>query len=108
GSLWSRTGTLLGQATFANETASGWQQVTFAVPVAIAANTTYVASYHMTAGHYAEDDGTFASSGVDSGPLHGLKAGVDGADGVYAYSSASKFPSSSYQSANYWVDVVFS
>ncbi|HEV8635795.1 MAG TPA: N,N-dimethylformamidase beta subunit family domain-containing protein, partial [Chloroflexota bacterium] len=34
GSLWSSTGTLLGRATFAGETASGWQQVSFATPVA--------------------------------------------------------------------------
>src|SRR5204862_3240378 len=32
GSLWSITGTLLAQATFTNETASGWQQVNFATP----------------------------------------------------------------------------
>src|SRR5262249_17349903 len=52
GSLWSSTGTLLAQATFVNETASGWQQILFAAPVAIAANTTYIASYHAPSGHY--------------------------------------------------------
>ena len=108
GSLWSSTGTLLAQATFANETASGWQQVTFSSPVAIAANTTYVASYHAPNGHYAEDDNYFASSGVNSAPLHALAAGVDGPDGVYAYGASSTFPTNNYLSANYWVDVVFS
>jgi methionine-rich copper-binding protein CopC len=108
GSLWSSTGTLLAQATFTNETASGWQEVVFSAPVAIAANTTYVASYHAPNGHYAEDDNFFASGGVDNGPLHALAAGVDGANGVYAYGSSSLFPSSNYLSANYWVDVVFS
>ena len=33
--LWSSTGTKLATATFAGETASGWQQVNFATPVAI-------------------------------------------------------------------------
>ncbi len=33
GQLWSSTGTLLGQATFTNETSSGWQQVNLASPV---------------------------------------------------------------------------
>ena len=108
GSLWSGGGALLAQATFANETASGWQQVTFSSPVAIAANTTYVASYHAPNGHYAEDDNYFASSGVDSAPLHALAAGVDGPDGVYAYGASSTFPTNNYLSANYWVDVVFS
>ena len=39
GNLYTATGTVLASATFTNETASGWQQVTFASPVSIAANT---------------------------------------------------------------------
>ncbi len=50
GSLWSSTGTLLASATFTNETASGWQQVTFSEPVAITAGTTYVAGYWLPTG----------------------------------------------------------
>ncbi|MEO7143040.1 MAG: N,N-dimethylformamidase beta subunit family domain-containing protein, partial [Bryobacteraceae bacterium] len=45
GNLWTTAGTLLARATFTNETGSGWQQVNFANPVAVVANTTYVASY---------------------------------------------------------------
>ena len=41
--------------TFANETASGWQEAKFAKPIAIAANTTYVASYFAPNGHYSSD-----------------------------------------------------
>ena len=37
GHLWTRTGQLLATATFTNETASGWQQVSFATPVAVTA-----------------------------------------------------------------------
>ena len=55
GNLWSSNGTLLASATFTGESASGWQQVNFATPVTIAANTIYVASYHVTVGHYSED-----------------------------------------------------
>jgi hypothetical protein len=107
GSLWSRTGALLRQATFTNETESGWQQATFAKPVAITANTTYVASYHTTAGHYAGDNDYFATTGVTNGPLTALAAGVDGSNGVYRYSATSAFPNQSYRSSNYWVDVMF-
>jgi len=107
GSLWSRTGTLLGQATFTNETASGWQQVTFATPVAITANTTYVASYHTNVGHYAGDNNYFATAGVTNGPLTALATGTDGSNGVYRYSASSAFPNQTWQSSNYWVDVVF-
>ncbi len=107
GNLWSSTGTLLGSITFSSETASGWQQMLLASPVAITSNTVYVASYHCTIGHYSEDDNYFLSNGVNNPPLHALTNGVSGGNGVYAYGTSSAFPSSTYNSANYWVDVVF-
>jgi hypothetical protein len=98
GSLWTSTGTLLASATFVNETASGWQQVTFTTPVSITAGTTYVASYHSN-GHYAATGGYFGSNHVN-GPL-------TGSTGVYAYGNGNLFPSSSFGATNYWVDVMF-
>jgi len=106
GNLWRSDGTLLAQAIFVNETASGWQQVDFNPPVPIVANTTYVASYHTDTGHYAGDNWFFTNAGVDNGPLHLLRDGFDGGSGVYAY-GASSFPSSTYSGTNYWVDVIF-
>jgi hypothetical protein len=107
GSLWTSTGTKLASATFTNETASGWQQVTFATPVAITAGTVYVASYFAPGGNYAADGAYFASSGVDNVPLHALKDGVSGGQGVFAYGATSTFPNNSWNATNYWVDVVF-
>ncbi len=107
GDLWTNTGTLLARATFTSETASGWQQVSFATPVQIAANTTYVASYFAPAGNYAADSGYFASTGVDKPPLHLLKNGTAGGNGTYAYASAPTFPGSTYNSTNYWVEPLF-
>jgi Domain of unknown function (DUF4082) len=105
GNLWTTTGTLLATAVFTGETASGWQEVTFTAPVAITANTVYVASYH-TNGNYAGDVDYFAAAGFDNPPLHALRDGVSGANGVYLY-GAGGFPSNTFRSANYWVDVVF-
>ena len=102
GSLWTSTGTLLGRATF-TETASGWQQVNFATPIAITANTVYVASYHTSSGHYAATRAVFTTAGIDKAPLHALA----GTNGVYAYGTSSAFPNASYQASNYWVDVIF-
>jgi hypothetical protein len=107
GNLWTSAGQLLGTATFTNETASGWQQVSFPSPVAVTANTVYVASYHTTSGNYAASNSFFAASGVDNAPLHALQNGVSGGNGVYAYSPTSTFPADTFQSSNYWVDVVF-
>ncbi|MFC7533548.1 N,N-dimethylformamidase beta subunit family domain-containing protein [Actinoplanes sp. GCM10030250] len=107
GRLWSSTGTQLATVTFANESASGWQQATFSTPVSITAGTTYVVSYYAPNGRYAFDGGFFATNGVDNGPLHALRSGVDGGNGVYRYGTGGGFPSSSWESSNYWVDVVF-
>lgn len=107
GNLWSSTGTLLARATFTNETASGWQQVSFSNPVAVTKNTTYIASYYTPTGHYSVDVGFFAIRGLDNPPLHFLANGVDGPNGVYAYGSGSSFPNQSFSSSSYWVDVVF-
>ena len=107
GNLWTSTGTRLATATFAGETASGWQQVNFSTPVAITANTVYVVSYHTNGGHYSDDQNYFATKGADNAPLHALANGVSGSNGVYAYGSTSIFPSQSWNSSNYWVDVVF-
>jgi len=103
GSLWTSGGQLLATASFSGESSTGWQAVTFAAPVRVSAGVTYVASYHTSTGHYASDWGYFSGSGRDSGVLHA----PSGANGVFAYGGGGAFPSQSYQSANYWVDVLF-
>jgi hypothetical protein len=105
GNLWSSSGALLARANFTGETASGWQQVNFSSPVAITANTVYVASY-FTTGDFAVDQNYF-NAGVSNPPLQALSNGTS-ANGVFKYGSSSAFPTSSYQASNYWVDVVFS
>jgi len=105
--LWTNSGLLLGTATFVGESPSGWQQVNFATPVAISANALYIASYHTNVGHYSDDQNYFAGQGVDNAPLHAPADGVSGPNGVYAYGSSSSFPNQSWNSSNYWVDVVF-
>jgi Domain of unknown function (DUF4082)/Bacterial Ig-like domain len=107
GHLWSATGTNLGTVTFSAESASGWQQAMFPTPVTISADTTYVVSYYAPNGHYAADVGYFAGQAVDNAPLHALLDGADGPNGVYRYGAGGGFPTFTWQSANYWVDVVF-
>jgi Domain of unknown function (DUF4082)/Bacterial Ig domain/Putative Ig domain len=99
--LWTSTGKLLASATFANETANGWQEVLFSQPVQITAGTTYVASYHNNQ-CYSEGEGFFAA------PLTNGSLTAPANAGVYAYSSSVVFPSNSFNSETYWVDVLFS
>jgi hypothetical protein len=103
--LWASDGTLLGSATFTSETASGWQEVTFATPVPIAAHTNYVASYNTASGHYSVTRNYFTSAGTDAPPLHALPSATS-VNGVFRY-GASAFPTASYMDTNYWIDVVF-
>jgi hypothetical protein len=107
GRLWTTGGTMLGELTFTGETASGWQEASFGQPIAIDADTTYVASYHAPAGGYAFSAGFFATTGVDNPPLRALQDGEDGPNGVYTYGPAGGFPTNTFDSSNYWVDVVF-
>jgi hypothetical protein len=107
GKLYNTAGKLLASGTFTNETASGWQSMTFAQPVAIAANTTYVVSYYAPNGHYSYDSGYFTSKAAGNGMVKELQSGVDGANGVYHDGSAG-FPTSSWNDTNYWVDAIVS
>ena len=108
GSLWSSTGTLLAQATFTNETASGWQQVSFSTPVAVTAGTTYVVSYYAPNGHYSVGANGLSSQ-VNAPPLYGLAtANAPNGNGVFLYGSAPAFPTGTYNASNYFVDPVFS
>ncbi|TBA76153.1 DUF4082 domain-containing protein [Rhizobium ruizarguesonis] len=101
GYLWTASGTLLGSVSFSNETASGWQTATLTQQVAVAADTTYVVSY-STNGNYSAT-GNYFSTDVTNGDLTALS----GTNGVYAYGSSGLFPSASYNSTNYYVDVAF-
>ena len=106
GNLYTATGTVLASATFTNETASGWQQVTFASPVSIAANTTYVASYYTPSGFYSTTRPCSPRQSTTP-PLRALADGDGGGNGVYRYGTGGKFRTSWFNSTNYWVDVVF-
>ena len=105
GTLWSAAGANLGTLTFQNETASGWQTASFAAPIAITAGTTYIVSYHSN-GNYSATANGFGSA-VTSGPLTAPSSASSGGNGLYAYGSASVFPTNSYNATNYYVDVVF-
>ncbi|HEY8748065.1 MAG TPA: DUF4082 domain-containing protein [Tepidisphaeraceae bacterium] len=106
GELWDSAGNLLATATFTNETASGWQTVTFSNPVAISANTVYIVSYHTNAAYIAYTRNGLAST-IGNGLLHVFANGVHGSNGVYKYGS-SGFPNIyNGQEPDYWVDVLF-
>jgi hypothetical protein len=99
GRLWSGDGTLLATVAFGTETASGWQEQPFATPVTLAPGTTYVASVGVNS-TFVQTLGGY-SAPVDSGRLHAV---IDGQNGVFG-DAAGTFPTQSFLSSNYFVDV---
>jgi hypothetical protein len=103
GSLWTAKGEKLAGVTFTRETASGWQQATFARPVPVAAHTVYVVSYHTDSGHYADDTDYFRD-GRRRGPLRVPADAAGDPNGVFVY-GASAFPTQGYRASAYYVDI---
>ena len=82
--------------------------MSLATPVAISANTTYVASYHTTGAYVATDN--FFTTAFTSGVLTAPSTATAGGNGVYAYGgtvTAGIFPTNTFGAANYYADVVF-
>ncbi|MEV0899928.1 DUF4082 domain-containing protein [Actinoplanes sp. NPDC049802] len=105
GTLWSNTGQELATGTFAGESASGWQTLQFATPVAIDANTPYVVSYHTDVGFYSYS-GAYFTQARNSYPLTGVADATGSRNGLFK-SGSRAFPTSSWNAGNYWVDVTF-
>ncbi len=105
GSLWSTAGQQLATATFTDETATGWQKVSFRSPVPVTAGQTLVVSYSAPQGHYAAEADAFASLGVEADPFS--IAGGFGAPASGVYANVGQFPINSFGSPNYFVDAVF-
>ena len=97
--LWTTSGLLLASATATNETASGWQEATFASPPLLQAGSVYIASVNVNS-FYNTTVGGLATQ-IISGPVRTV---VGQLNGVYG-SAAGVFPTSSFNSSNYFTDV---
>jgi hypothetical protein len=102
-SLYDGYGKQLAVASIAQDTCAVpcWEQVSFPAPIAINANTRYTAAYYTSNGHYADDQGGLLSN-VANAPLTALANG-----GVYYYGAGIGFPTQTWNSSNYYVDILF-
>ncbi len=100
GHLWNASGQLLASVSFVNETASGWQQQSLVTPVAVNANTVYVVTVNTGNTYYVTTHYAFANK-----ILHLDLSSAVGTNGVFGPSG--RFPIESYESSNYFRDVVF-
>ena len=99
--IWTSTGTLIATLPFANETpGGGWQQANFATPLQLTANTVYIVSVNANAFFVT------TRSGLATQLVNGIaRTAPTTLNGVYG-SAAGLFPTSSFSSTNYFVDVV--
>ncbi len=105
--LYSATGgQLLGSVTMSKESGPvpGWQVATFATPIPITPNTTYIAAYYAPTGRYP-DVYYGLTKGVTTGPLTAPASSTVGGNGVYYYGRG--FPRSTWEDSNYFVDVLY-
>jgi hypothetical protein len=95
--LWSRTGQLLATAKLPARL-PGWQQVNFSTPVAITANTTYVASYFCP-----------RATTVITRLLERALTTASACPGEWRVRIRffQQIPNQVWKASNYWVDVVF-
>lgn len=102
GSLWDAAGNRVATVTFTDETADGWQTAEFATAVPVTAGQTYVVSYYSPSGRYSATGGYFAQPRT-VGPL----TAPAGDNGRYRYGGGGGLPTGSWNSTNYFVDVLF-
>ena len=100
GHIWDSKGTLLATVTFANETASGWQQQSLGTPLTVTANTEYLVSVNTGKNYYVATNSGLAAE-INNNNLHS-EVGSNG-----RYGAVAQYPTSSYQNSNYFRDVVF-
>ena len=102
GRLWTAAGAPLATAAFTSETDTGWQTAILATPVALVAGQTYVVSYFAPQGNYSYTSNYF-STAKTTGPLTAAAS----VNGLYHYGSSGGFPTNTFGSSNYFVDVNF-
>jgi Domain of unknown function (DUF4082)/F5/8 type C domain/Secretion system C-terminal sorting domain len=101
GILYSSVGAVMATGATTVESLNGWQTLTFSAPVAITAGTTYVAAVYFPTHHMG--DKNVLLNPVTNFPLTALANG-----GVYTYGTGPLFPTLTFMSSSYWIDVDFS
>ncbi|TRW43692.1 DUF4082 domain-containing protein, partial [Georgenia yuyongxinii] len=102
GTLWDRRGHALATAKFDRTGGTGWRSVEFTTPVTLRAGETYTVSVFAPDGRYAVTENGFAAAKTTE-----FLTAPGGSNGVYTYGRRSAFPTKTYESSNYWVDVLF-
>jgi hypothetical protein len=101
GALWLVSNhSKLGQVNFSGQSASGWQQMNFASPIAILANTQYLISMFIP-------DGAFVYNSTNPPITTGVLQAPAGAGQFDTTAGVLGYPANQQAGVNYMVDLVF-
>ncbi|HXM54807.1 MAG TPA: DUF4082 domain-containing protein [Candidatus Dormibacteraeota bacterium] len=100
GQLWTVDGRLLARGPFVNESDSGWQTMTFALPIPVSNPNDYVVSYYTESGNYSETEGVFDGGELRYDPLVAF-------EGTFIHGGIDIFPNQTLHAAYYFVEPVF-
>jgi hypothetical protein len=109
GALYSWTndtsGTLLASKAFGTIATNAWTTILFDSPVAISASTRYVAVAGPCTAFQSTNN--FFTSAVTNGDLTGIASSAGNLNGKYLETAGLAYPTQSYLSSCYFVDVIF-
>jgi hypothetical protein len=100
GRVWNASGQVVAQTTFTGESGSGWQQQSLSSPLSLQPGQVYTVSVGLNA--FFVDTQLGLQALITSGALQSV---ADGKNGVFG-SAAGVFPTSTYKSSNYFIDLV--
>jgi hypothetical protein len=98
--VWTAAGSLIGSTTFQSDAGPGWKEQALATPISLTPGQVYVVSVGFNSYYSATQFGL--QTPAVSGPLRSVAVATNG---VYG-DAAGLFPTSSYRSSNYFVDLV--
>lgn len=104
--IWTGTGEQLTTQTYQAAGPAGWKRVALEQPVRIEPNVNYLASVFLPMGKYGSRANMFTADRV-RGNLTAPASARAGGNNRYLYGPAPAFPTSTYKTTSYYVDVVF-
>jgi len=98
-------GTELAAVNFPADASAGWKTAAFSTPVFINADTYYIVTYLSQSGDYNATSNYFVAD-RNNAPLHAMRSAVTQNGSFTTFGAL--FPTNTFNSTNYWVDVTFS
>ena len=103
---WNQAGTLLGQAAFTGETASGWQYAWFAPAIPVAQFTPCLVGVSFSQGTWTATSGALAATFASGGALELPADTVAAPNGLTGAATDGIVPASASHQTYFWVDPI--